>query len=117
MTRLEQYGHAAYVFGDFIRPGVELAQCYSVPNYLLTDSMLRARCKPDERAIRAELRYSEKLAALSKNYIPVHTVQCAEGVCEFSDNKGRISFRDTHHLSPQGAIYWVSRLKEAGAPL
>lgn len=115
VARLEQYGHVAYVIGDFIRPGVELAQCYSVPNFLLTDSMLRARCKFDAQAVKAELRYSEKLATLSKNYIPVHAIQCSKGECKFSDDAGRISFRDTHHLSPLGAIYWVNKLKEAGA--
>jgi len=117
VTQLEEYGHSAYVLGDFIRPGVELAQCYSVPSYLLTDNMLRSRCKPDERAIKAELRYSKKISSLSKKYIAVHAVQCRDDVCVFFDDVGRISFRDTHHLSPLGSIYWVSKLKEFGVLL
>lgn len=114
ISKLEEYGHSAYVLGDFIRPGVELAQCYSVPDYLLSDDMLRSRCKTDDRAIEVELRYSDELAALSENYIAVHDIQCANDTCEFSDDQRRISFRDTHHLSTKGSIYWVNRLEEAG---
>ena len=114
VAQLEEYGHSAYVLGDFIRPGVELAQCHSVPNYLLTDDLLRTRCKPNSEIIMAEIRYSQELAALSKNYIATHTIQCMNEMCNFNDDQGRISFRDTHHLSFQGAIYWVAKLKDAG---
>jgi len=62
----------------------------------------------------AEIRYSQELAALSKNYIATHTIQCMNEMCNFNDDQGRISFRDTHHLSFQGAIYWVAKLKDAG---
>ncbi|MNR21233.1 hypothetical protein D3C85_1381220 [compost metagenome] len=114
VSLLGGYGHAAYVLGDFIRPGVELAQCYSVPGYLVTDSFLRLRCKVDSKAVLHELRYSERLAELSKNYISVQNIQCPGGVCSFDDGAGRVSFRDTHHLSPPGSVYWVRKLKEAG---
>lgn len=114
INKLEEYGHPAYVLGDFIRPGVELAQCYSVPDYVLSDEMLRSRCQTDDRAVELELRYSDELAALSENYIAVHDIQCEDDTCEFSDDQGRISFRDTHHLSTKGSIYWLNKLKEAG---
>ena len=114
VNRLETMGHKAYVMGDFIRPGVELAQCYSVPNYIFSEQMLRRRCAHDELEEARELGYSQELAELSNNYISVHAVQCPDGKCRFSDEAGRVSFRDTHHLSVPGSIYWISKLKESG---
>lgn len=107
---LEGYGHSAYVIGDFIRPGVELAQCYAVPDFIFSDERLRQICKADASAAARELAYSAKLARLSVNYIPVHDVQCPQGQCSFFDDEGRVTFRDVHHLSPIGAIYEMSRL-------
>lgn len=116
VRQLEEYGHAAYVLGDFIRPSAELAQCYAVPDYIISDEALRRRCLPNEEVVRKELRYSERLEQLSKeSYIAVHNIQCAQSQCTFSDDRGRISFRDTHHLSIPGSIYWVNRLKSVGA--
>lgn len=107
---LVKMGHQAYVIGDFIRPGKELAQCYSVPDYLFSDGMLHKRCGFDRRQVEKELEYTEKLASLSINYIPVHDIQCPDGECHFTDESGRVSYRDTHHLSVPGSIYWVSKV-------
>lgn len=107
---LEGYGHSTYVMGDFIRPGVELAQCYAVPDFIFSDERLRRMCKADDKAVARELAYSAKLADLSVNYIPVHDVQCPEGQCRFFDDDGRVTFRDVHHLSPLGSIYEISHV-------
>lgn len=116
VSLLKGYGYTAYVLGDFIRPSAELAQCYAVPDYIVSDEVLRRRCLPNGEVVEKELLYSEKLAQLSgDSYIPVHNVQCAQKHCAFSDDQGRISFRDTHHLSIPGSIYWVAKLKAVGA--
>lgn len=107
---LEGYGHSTYVMGDFIRPGVELAQCYAVPDFIFSDEHLRQICKADAKAVARELAYSAKLAELSVNYISVHDIQCPEGRCRFFDDKGRVTFRDVHHLSPLGSIYEMSHV-------
>ena len=107
---LEGYGHSTYVMGDFIRPGVELAECYAVPDFLFSDESLQRICKANAKAAARELDYSVKLACLSVNYIPVHEVQCPQRQCRFFDDEGRVIFRDVHHLSPIGSIYEVSRV-------
>lgn len=107
---LEGYGHPAYVIGDFIRPGVQLAQCYAVPDFIFSDERLKQICKADAKAAARELAYSYKLGDLSINYIPVHEAQCPKGQCRFFDDEGRVTFRDEHHLSPIGSIYEVSQV-------
>lgn len=107
---LAGYGHRAFVMGDFIKPGVELAQCYAAPAYILSDEMLVKRCmtKNTDR----ELNYSKKLEALSINYIPVHRSQCPNDRCRFLDDSGRVTFRDSHHLSYVGSIYEIGKARE-----
>lgn len=110
IKKLGQFDHKAFVMGDFIRPGVELAQCFSVPDYVLNDTVLRSRCAFDRKQVAQELEYSERLASLSNSYIPVHDIQCPASDCRFSDEAGQVSFRDTHHLSVPGSVYWISKV-------
>lgn len=106
---LEDYGHRAFVIGDFIRPGVELAQCFAAPA-LWSDEMLVKRCMTKSTA--RELNYSKQLEALSINYIPVHRSQCPNDRCRFLDDSGRVTYRDVGHLSYIGSIYEVGKASE-----
>lgn len=109
VQNLEASGHAAFVLGDFIRPGNQIAQCRSVPDFILTDEMLNVICTPNESDVTRELAYSVEMARLSKNYIPVHETQCPDGKCTYSDDKGRSTYRDHHHLSMYGSEYEMKK--------
>ncbi len=112
IRQLQSFDHQAFVLGDFIRPGSELAQCYSVPSYLLSDKMVEDRCALNKARQERELKYSKQLATLSSNYIPVHESQCPDDQCRFIDDKGRVNFRDSHHLSLTGSIFEMSQARE-----
>lgn len=105
ITRIENAGHNVFVLGDFIRPGNQIAQCRSVPNFLLSDNILDRICNPDASKIAWELEYSKEMEALSDKYIPVHKTQCPNDECRYSDDNGRATYRDHHHLSMSGSIY------------
>jgi peptidoglycan/LPS O-acetylase OafA/YrhL len=107
---LEQYGHYAYVLGDFVRPGAEIAECRSVPDLFITDEMLSSLCKPDEKKINQELRYNIALEKMLEKYIPVHKIQCPNNICGFFDTEQRVTYRDDHHLSPFGSIFEIRRV-------
>lgn len=112
VSRIERSQHDVFVLGDFIRPGNQIAQCRSVPDFVLSDKLLKTICGPDENAVNAEITYSERMEVLSLKYIPVHKSQCYEGECRFSDKEGRATYRDHHHLSVHGSIYEIKKASE-----
>jgi hypothetical protein len=111
VEQLEKLGHPTYVLADFIRPNRSLAQCYAVPAFFYSDTELEKRCIPDQETIVEELNYNQELAALSRHYIPVHQSQCPEGRCRFKDERGKVTYRDTHHFTVPGSIYELSRAR------
>ena len=106
LEELEGFGHSAVVLGDFIRPGMQMAQCTSVPDYLLSDHMLRRICKPNSKTVSSELKYNLELGELVSQYVPIRNVQCPNGTCRFHID-GRAIHRDHHHLSVPGSIAMV----------
>jgi SGNH domain (fused to AT3 domains) len=112
VMRLESMGHRAATIEDFIRPGVEMGQCATRPDYLISQASLDRLCEPDMARAAKELRYNVVLQEHSKNYVSVDEYQCSEGRCIFIDDLGRPTHRDQHHLSIDGSIYFISRLEE-----
>jgi peptidoglycan/LPS O-acetylase OafA/YrhL len=100
------------VLGDFIRPGISLADCVNVPDFIVTDEAIATRCTGREKAARHELKYNSALAGLIPGLIVPDGIQCPEKTCQFLHD-GRPIFRDHHHLNVPGSIYLVSRLKPA----
>lgn len=109
---IQSFGHKAFVMGDFVGPGVELAQCYARPNYILNDKMLMDRCVASASYQRKQLAYSKRLAENSINYIPVHESQCPNDKCRYFDDKARLTYRDTHHLSVRGSIFEIGKARD-----
>ncbi|WP_299235866.1 acyltransferase family protein [uncultured Halomonas sp.] len=112
VRRIEKSQHDVFVLGDFIRPGNQIAQCRSVPDFLLSDEFLKTVCGPDEKSVNSEISYSERMEYLSEKYIPIHKSQCYEGECRFSDEEGRATYRDYHHLSIYGSIYEMKKASD-----
>jgi peptidoglycan/LPS O-acetylase OafA/YrhL len=108
---IQSFGHKAFVMGDFVGPGVELAQCYARPNYILSDKMLMDRCIASASYQKKQLEYSKKLAENSINYISVHESQCPDDKCRYFDDKTRLTYRDTHHLSVRGSIFEIGKVR------
>lgn len=109
LSQLVQAGHEAWVLGDYIRPGTSMTTCFAVPDVLLTDRMLAKVCQPDKAMVESELAYAEAMSAQSDRYISLHDVQCPQRNCRYVDDKGRPTFRDTHHLSYVGAGFEVGK--------
>lgn len=112
INRFERSQHDVFVLGDFVRPGNQIAQCRSVPDFILSDKLLKTICGPDENKMNSEIIYSERMEALSENYIPIHKSQCHEGECRFSDEEGRATYRDHHHLSVYGSVYEMKKASD-----
>ena len=112
LDQLRAMGHRAFVLGDFIRPGVDLAGCNNVPNYLLSNKANRRRCKPNLAGIAAELRYNDVLCPLLHGFVEVSEIQCPDRAeCRFFDGKTPL-FRDHHHLNIPGSTLFVGALKD-----
>lgn len=106
IERLRAFGHDAWVLGDYIRPGTELANCRAVPDILVNDRWLARLCLPDHKTVTSELDYARAMSKLTRDYIPLHDVQCPlTENCRFWDQQGRATFRDTHHLSHIGSAF------------
>jgi peptidoglycan/LPS O-acetylase OafA/YrhL len=106
---IEKAQHKVLVLGDFIRPGKKIAQCRAAPDFILTGRILENICKPDLYQVSREISYSQEMKELSEYYVPIHESQCDGLDCRFSDNKGRVTFRDDHHLSILGSIYEMKK--------
>lgn len=104
-------GHDAWVLGDYVRPGMDLASCRAVPDWFLGEEWLDRRCVPDSTVVEDELRYAAEMKALTSRYIPLHEAQCQSGVCRYADSGKRITFRDSHHLSIEGAVFEIRSAK------
>lgn len=111
INTLQKSGHEAFVLGDFIRPGVRLAQCFALPDYIFSDEILNERCRANQSLVEKELAYNRQLMRDSKNYIPLHQSQCPRDNCRFLDVDKRVSWRDHHHLTPPGSIFELSQAK------
>ncbi len=109
--RLRAKGHTVVVLADLIRPGKPLINCLSVPGFLFDDEDLQERCVGDLATARQELAYNERLAAHLPELVRADRVQCTGDQCKFFNN-GRVLFRDHHHLSIEGAIEFLTPLKD-----
>ena len=108
--RLDATEHKVAVLADFIRPGRALNDCVSVPAWLIDERELKRRCAGDPDDARRELRYNRQLARLLPALVPVHDVQCPQGTCQFF-HRGRLLYRDAHHLNAYGSEVFVKRIK------
>jgi hypothetical protein len=111
LGEVKRLGHSAFALADFIRPARDLRNCLNVPAWLLPDDRLSARCTADPAVERVEVYYNRELAALlGSDLIDIEAVQCPNGDCIFIKD-GELLFRDTHHLSINGAALFIDRLK------
>jgi hypothetical protein len=111
LGELRRSGHSAFAMGDFIRPGVNMMVCRRVPAWLFTDEQLKSRCAADARTASVEIAYNRKLAQyLGSDFVDIVDVQCPLGKCIYETERGPL-FRDTHHLTSEGAILFVGRLR------
>ena len=105
---LRSAGHDAWVLGDYIRPGRALANCRSVPEYLLSEERTAKACQPDFEMIEKEINYANAMTRLSNYYIPLHDIQCPSiSSCRFYDPQFNLNFYDSHHLTYIGSIFEI----------
>ena len=112
LDRLRAMGHQAFVLGDFMRPGIDLANCRRVPDYLLTHGSLARRSPVNLAAVAAGMKYNKVLGPLLRGFVDVTDVQCPGRVkCKFFDH-GMLLFRDDHHLNTLGSILMVRAVRD-----
>lgn len=111
LDQLKAAGANAVMLGDFIRPGVSLADCLKVPGYVVSDARIAARCHGNAAAAEAELAFNSELQAKLPELINPNDVQCPKGVCQFIVN-GDLMFMDDHHLNVPGSIYFIGKMKD-----
>jgi peptidoglycan/LPS O-acetylase OafA/YrhL len=99
------------VLGDFIRPGYILADCIAVPDYLISDARIAARCTGDPSSARRELAFNNDVAATLPEFINPNEVQCPAGHCQFMDGDVLL-YMDGGHLNVPGSIYFVAKMKD-----
>ncbi len=109
-TMLQQTGTMAVVLGDFIRPGISLRDCVSVPDYLASDKHIRSRCVGIQSVVDRELKYNADYKREFEEMINPERLQCIAGHCKFIDN-GILLFMDDHHFNVDGSIFFVNKLK------
>ncbi|MBL8596933.1 MAG: acyltransferase [Devosia sp.] len=107
---LEAAGNRVVFLGDFMRPGWNLVDCATVPDYVISDAWRAARCVGQPRVARAELQYNDRLDELVPEFLSVNDIQCPGGICQFFED-GHILFQDAQHLNGRGSTLMVSRLK------
>ena len=107
---LRKAGHRVVILGDFIRPGVPLNHCVAVPHYFVSDLDIRRRCVGNIATVEQEQQYNQELAQGISQVILPDEIQCPDGVCMFLHN-GKLLYRDHHHLSIIGSIYFIEQLK------
>jgi hypothetical protein len=113
LKQLRDAGHRAFAMSDFIRPGKSLISCRNVPDWLVPDSALPGRCAPDAAIIDREMRYSARLLTLLPEVVDVRVAQCPRNTCAFRAEDGTPYFRDYHHLTTDGSIRLIARLRDA----
>lgn len=109
-AKLQSVGHQVVYLGDFIRPSRKLNDCRSVPAWLMSNANISKRCSPVAANIKVELAYNLAAAGTSRNFINPAVVQCGSGKCQYFDGPKPL-FRDDHHLSWEGAQYFIAKLK------
>jgi hypothetical protein len=110
ITSLRSAGHNIIVLGDFIRPGIPLADCVTAPSVLVSNSQIASRCAGDLAIIDRALDYNLKFQNLYPDAILPNDIECPHRRCTFF-SAGQPLFQDHHHLSIAGSIYLVGRLK------
>lgn len=108
---LRSKGHVVAFVGDFMRPGVNLADCEAVPDYLVSDEWRTQRCVGRAQDARRELTYNKRLKSLIPEFISPSGIQCPKNLCRYFDGSGRLLFRDDHHLNDRGSRLFVGKLK------
>jgi peptidoglycan/LPS O-acetylase OafA/YrhL len=110
LEQLKAAGHNAILLGDFIRPGVHLIDCISVPGFLISDKAIKTRCVGDPATAAKELQYNRSLAKLMPEMVVPNDIQCPDGSCRYFKD-GAVLYRDTHHLSLLGSTEFIGQLK------
>ena len=110
LEQLRSVGHNAIMLGDFIRPGVHLIDCISVPGLVISDDAIKKRCVGDAAVGDRELKYNRTLAKLLPEMVVPNDMQCPGGTCRFFKD-GAVLYRDTHHLSLLGSTEFISQLR------
>jgi peptidoglycan/LPS O-acetylase OafA/YrhL len=111
LNELQRSGHHAFAIADFIRPGVDMRSCRGVPAWLLSDELLRSRCAANVRTANSEISYNRVLSQnLTSDLVDILQVQCPLDSCIY-EMDGSLIFRDSHHLTTEGAILLIDRLK------
>ncbi len=102
-------GLTSIYLGDFIRPGVEMIDCVQVPDYVIRDSIIAARCRGDATWADRELTYNDEIKNLIPGFVDVEPIQCPERSCLFFDGSTPL-FRDTHHLTIPGSVKFIAAI-------
>jgi hypothetical protein len=111
LGELRKFGHKAFVIGDFIKPGKDILACRSVPAWLLPNDVINQKCAADASVAASEISYNRRLAQLlTSDFIDIFDVQCPQGACIYVKD-GTPLFRDSHHLTARGAIFFLGRMK------
>ncbi len=111
VSQLKNAGHTVVVMGDFIRPGVSLVDCVSVPAYVIDDNKVNTRCHGDVAMQNRELDYDRYMAKHVSNYVSPGPIQCPSGDCSYFHD-GQLLYRDDHHMNVPGSIYFIGKLKD-----
>ncbi len=109
---LTSAGHDVMLLGDVIIPSIDINLCRTVPDYLISDSMLNRRCRPVADRIGSQRTYNRKLSELIEGYVDPAPVQCPADHCKFYVRK-QAMFRDSHHLTVDGSIYVIRKVLAA----
>ncbi|MDC1198762.1 acyltransferase [bacterium] len=112
LAELRAAGHSAIILGDFIRPGRQLSDCFSVPDFLPQIAKPEDHCTGNKKIMKHGLAYNDALEELLPGFISPNMIQCPDGVCQFF-KEGLPLYADHHHLNPRGSIHFISKLKHA----
>lgn len=110
LSDLRKAGHEPFVLGDFVRPGKDIRACRNVPAWFFSDSFQDSRCAADASLATNEISYNKQLAELVVDFVNPVPFQCPRGQCTYLAN-GISLFRDSHHLTTEGSIYLIQRMR------
>ena len=110
IAQLEGSGHRTAFIGGVASPKIAMAPCLAVPA-LLSDSRLTQRCTgQDQAARRIQERNDELARRFADHYVNVNDFFCsADGACR-TTNGPTLLFRDTHHLTLEGARQMIAHV-------
>lgn len=107
LGQLRAAGHQAVLLGDVIRPGFDATVCFAQAPALF-QSPVEGRCRIDPASAQDQIRVQDNLlAALGKDgFVRTADIFCDGTECRtWQDDE--LLFRDDHHLTPNGSIFYV----------